>query len=159
MKTVLRRKKERKTSYKKRLGMLKSGKARVVIRKTNKYVIVQLVESRGAQDKVVFSISSKELLKHGWPKELGGSLKSVSAAYLTGYLAGKKIKVDRAILDLGLQRSFYGGRLYAALKGLVDAGVKIEHDKKIFPSEERISGKHLKENVQKAFESVRGKLK
>jgi len=91
-KTIRRRRKEGKTDYKSRLGLLKSGKARVVARKTNRYFIGQIVISDIAQDKVIIGANSKELLSKGWPEELKGSLKSLTACYLTGFLLGKKIR-------------------------------------------------------------------
>ena len=163
MKTLKKRRNENKTSYKKRLGLLKSGTPRIVIRKTNRYVIVQYIKSHEAQDKVIVHTTSKELLKHGWPESLEGSLKSIPCAYLTGFIAGKKIlekeKNPEIILDAGLHRNIHGNRIYAVLKGLIDAGLKIKADKKSFPKEERISGKHLNQNVQKAFEQLKNKIK
>jgi ribosomal protein L18 len=47
------------------------------------------------------------LLNYGWPKELSGSLKSITASYLTGLLIGKKIikeKLETPILDVGMMR-------------------------------------------------------
>ena len=87
-----RRRRENKTDYKLRMNLLKSGKNRIVIRKTNKYFIVQVVESRESQDKVLVGVSSKDLLKNGWDKEFSGSLKSLPAGYLTGLLFAKKIE-------------------------------------------------------------------
>ena len=161
MKTPKARKRQRKTNYSTRMKLLKSGIPRIVVRKTNRYLIVQYITSEEAKDTVILSVSSQNLLKHGWPKELAGSLKSLPSAYLTGYLAGKEIleKTDgKVILDLGLQRSLKGNRLFAALKGIVDAGVNIAHDGKVFPSDERIEGKHLKENVQKEIIKVKEKI-
>ena len=163
MKTQKKRKIQRKTNYKKRIGMLKSELPRIAIRKTSRYIIVQYIKSHEAKDKIIVGENSKSLIKFGWAKELQGSLKSIPASYLIGYLTGKKIldkeKNAEAILDLGLQKGINGGRLYSALKGLIDAGVKIAHNKKIFPNEDRISGKHLGENVQAAFKTVREKIK
>ncbi len=108
MRTIKRRRKEGKTDYKARLNLLKSKLSRIVVRKTNKYVIVQYVKSKEAQDSVIMGVSSKELLKYGWEKKNTGSLKSLSACYLTGLLLGKKIKSageNKAILDIGLVRS------------------------------------------------------
>lgn len=159
MKTPKKRKLQRKTNYSTRLKLLKAGKNRVVIRKTNKYLNVQYVESHEAKDKVIVSFSSKDLLKHGLDKSYKGSLKSIPAAYLTGYLAGKEIiKKDpdnESILDIGLQRKISGGRLFSVLKGLVDSGLKIKYNEKVFPKVERIEGKHLKENIQKEFEKIK----
>ena len=91
MKTIRKRRKKGKTNYRRRIGLLKSEMPRVVIRKSNKYISIQYVKSNGAKDKVVVGASSKELIKYGWPENLAGSLKSVPAAYITGYLTGKKI--------------------------------------------------------------------
>ena len=91
MKTSRRRRKENKTDYHARLLMLKSEKPRVVVRKSNSYITIQFVEASIAQDKVVASASSKELLALGWPKEKKGSLKSLLASYLTGLLLAKKL--------------------------------------------------------------------
>lgn len=162
MKTPRRRKRERKTSYKKRFGFLKSGLARVVVRKTNNFMTVQLVESFESRDKVLVSYSSRDLIKKGWSKEHKGSLKSVPASYLTGYMAGKLIlekHKGKVILDIGLQRNKPNGRLYAVLKGLVDSGVDVAHDSRVFPSDERVEGKHLKEEIQKEIKSLREKMK
>jgi len=90
MKTLRRRRKEAKTDYKARLNLLKSNKPRLVIRKTNRYIIAQIVESNLAQDKVIADFSSQDLLEKGWPKEKAGSLKSLQAAYLTGFGLVKK---------------------------------------------------------------------
>lgn len=135
--------------------MLESGKPRIIIRKSNKYIIIQYVESKIAQDSVKKAISSNELLEYGWPKEKIGSLKSIPAAYLTGLLFGKSIKdLKPAVFDLGLARSTKGSRIYAALKGLVDAGFDIPHGKEIFPEEKRIQN----ENVKDFFEKVKIKI-
>ncbi len=108
MKVPKRRRREGKTDYRARIALLKSGKPRVVVRKTNRYIIAQLVKSKEAQDSVAIGVTSKHLLKYGWPQELSGSLKSIPASYLTGYLLGKKmlkINESKAILDIGLARS------------------------------------------------------
>ena len=91
-KTQRRRRKEAKTDYKSRFSLLKSGKPRLVVRKSNRYILVQLVSSDIAQDKIIVRASSKELLSLGWPKEKHGSLKTLLAAYLTGYLLARKGK-------------------------------------------------------------------
>jgi large subunit ribosomal protein L18 len=161
-KTQKRRRKEQKTSYKKRLGMLKSENGRIVIRKTNRYLIVQYVVSEEAKDKVILGISSRNLKKYGWPEKLDGSLKSIPASYLTGYLFGKLVqekKIKEGILDLGIQRNIHGGRLYAVLKGIVESGFEIAHKEKVFPSKERLQGKHLNQDVQKIIDEVKKKIK
>ena len=134
--TIKRRRKEGKTDYKARLGLLKSEKPRVVVRKTNRYIIGELVTTSVAQDKVIVYTNSKELLSRGWPKELSGSLKSLSACYLTGYLLGKKSKVKDGIFDIGLQRNIKKSRLFAFLRGLVDSGFNIAHNEESLPKKE-----------------------
>lgn len=157
MKTQKHRRKIGKTDYEKRLKFLKSERPRVVFRKTNKYIIAQYITSDHAKDKVETGITSKILLDHGWPKEASGSLKSIPASYLTGYYLGKRLikkKFESPIFDLGMIRSLPKTKVYAFLKGLIDAGVSMSCDKKIFPNEERIKGKHLKQNLA-TFEKIK----
>ena len=138
--TIKRRRRERKTDYKSRLALLKSGKPRLVVRKTNRYIIAQIVETNLAQDKVVYGVTSKQLLSQNWPKDKMGSLKSLPAAYQTGYLLGEKMKdkVNEVIFDFGMHRNIHKSRLYAVLKGAVDAGLKIPHNEEILPTEEKL---------------------
>ena len=150
MKIEKRRRRQGKTDYKARLSLLKSGKPRIVFRKTNKYIIGQYVKSKEAQDSVTIGVTSRDLLKFGWPKEMPGSLKSLPASYLTGFLLGKKIldKEDKAsaVLDIGLLRSIKKSKVYAFSKGLVDAGIEIPCSKEVFPDENRLVGRHMKKN-------------
>lgn len=159
MKTLKRRRKEHKTDYLKRLNLLKSGKPRLVFRRTNRYVISQYVISEEAKDKTKIEVDSKKLLKYGWPEESKGSLKSIPAAYFTGLLIGKKIikkKLETPIVDFGMFRSLHKTRIYAFLKGLVDAGIKIKCNEKNFPSGERIKGENLKNKIP--FEEIKSKI-
>jgi large subunit ribosomal protein L18 len=153
-----RRRRENKTDYKNRLALLKSNLPRVVLRKTNKQIIAQLIEYKISGDVTKVHISSKDLQKAGWTH----SAKNLQAAYLTGLLLSKKakgLKIKKAVLDLGLQSSTKGNTLYAALKGMADAGLEIPHDTKLFPSEKRINGEHLKnKKVAQDFEKLKTKL-
>jgi large subunit ribosomal protein L18 len=84
-------------------------------------------------------------------------LQHTPAAYLTGYLAGKKALVQGAkdaIMYTGTRR--YTQRMAAALKGIVDAGVKVPADEKTFPPNERINGEHLtvKNEISKIKSSI-----
>jgi len=149
MKTVKKRRKQNRTDYLGRLKLLKSGKPRVVFRKTNKYIIAQYVTSKQAQDKIVFGVNSKDLMAHGW-KEESGSLKSIPASYLTGYLIGKQIikkSLETPIVDFGMTRVLHKTKTYAFLKGLIESGVKIKCDKG-FPDEEKIKGKVEVEKIK-----------
>lgn len=139
-----RRKREGKTNYKKRLSLLKSGVPRLVVRRSNKYLLLQLIEYTPDGDKVVLSLSSKELTKHGFKS----SAKSIPASYLTGGLLAKKAaekKITKAIVDLGLQTHRGGTRIYAAIKGAIDAGLDIPARDEVFPGAARLSGEHLKD--------------
>jgi len=161
MKTLKRRKKERKTDYLVRMKLLKSGKPRVVFRKTNKYVITQYVESSEAQDKIIFGVTSKNLLKYGWPEKLKGSLKSIPATYLTGYLVAKKIlkdKLEKPIVDMGMQRIITKSKVFAFIKGLIDGGIELSSNEEKFPEDERLNGKSAKEDISKVVAEVKSKI-
>ncbi|MBC8435271.1 50S ribosomal protein L18 [archaeon] len=159
MRTQKRRRRECKTDYKLRLGLLKSPKQRIVIRRTNKYLIVQAVESVEAQDTVVKGVSSKDLIAQGWDEKFVGSLKSIPAAYLTGKLLAKELKTKEGIVDIGMAKSISGNRIFAVVKGLVDGGLKINADPEAFPSEDRINGKHMSEDIQKIITKINAKIK
>ena len=161
MRISKRRRTEGKTDYAKRIKLLKSETPRVIFRKTNKYIISEYVTSRAAQDKIEIGITSKKLMEFGWPKDFEGSLKSVPASYLTGLLIGKEIvknKLKTPIVDFGMTRVISGNKAFAFVKGLVDAGVKINGAEKNFPDEERISGKNMKKDFSKYFKEIKLKI-
>ncbi len=162
MKTLFRRRREGKTNYLKRKGMLKSGKARVVFRRTNRYIIGQYVTSSEAKDKVEIGVNSKMLLNYGWPKEDEGSLRSITASYLTGFLMGNKIikeKKETPIVDFGMISPVHKSRPFAFIKGLIDAGVEIGTKKEdAFPEGERIEGKRLKKDFSEIFKKVKSNI-
>jgi len=138
---ILRRLREEKTNYKKRGTMLMGKRDFITVNITNENTQVQVLKPGMTGDKVIASAHSRYLLDKGWK----GSRKSVPAAYLTGYLAGKKAigqGAKDAILYTGTRK--YTQRMAAALKGVVDAGVQVPADSETFPSEERINGEHLK---------------
>ncbi len=152
-----RRERELKTDYRKRLALLKSKGARLIVRVTNKNVSCQFVIHGETGDKVLASGSSTELVKLGW----AGARGNTPAAYLTGYLCGKKGKkanVKSAILDLGFQSIVKGSNVFAALKGAVDAGVEIPHDESIIPAQERLEGAHIKEGSKAKVLDVKKKI-
>lgn len=138
--TIKRRRSEAKTDYNARLSLLMSKSARLVIRKTNNYIIAQIVKSDIAQDSVIVGVSSKDLLQHGWPTSHAGSLRSLAAAYLTGLLLAEKAKtsVKNAILDMGMQRNVKGSRIFATLRGFIDGGISVPHNPTSLPDDKRI---------------------
>ena len=159
MRVNKRRRREGKTNYLIRIKLLKGGKPRVVFRKTNKYVLSQYITSKGAQDKIVVEANSKELMKFGLSKESKGSLKSITAAYLTGLLLGARIKekkLETPIMDLGMLRVTHKTKPYAFIKGLKDAGVDVNCDEECFPEEGRIKGEHLKNKIN--VEEIKSKI-
>ncbi len=148
---IKKRRKQGKTDYKARLALLKSEKGRVVFRKTNKCIICQYIESGEAKDKVIIGLDSKILLKYGWPEKAMGSLKSVPASYLTGFLLGKKMLDkgrEKGVFDIGLTRNIKNSRAYGFLKGIIDSGIKVKASKEIFPGKEIIEGKNMKNKVE-----------
>ncbi len=140
MKLAKIRRIKNKTNYKKRLILLKGNSPRLAVRKTNKYIILQIIKSENAQDKILYSATTKELLEKGWPESKKGSLKSLAASYLGGLMLGKKAAAlkERIVLDTGLIPSTKGSRIYAVVKGIADAGMNIAYDKKVIPSKEKI---------------------
>ncbi len=149
-----RRRREGKTNYRKRLKLLLSGKPRLVYRKTLKYIIGQIIDFDKKGDKTLVGITSKILRKYGWKF----ACDNTPASYLTGYLLGKialSKGINEAILDIGLYTSTKGGRMYAFAKGAIDAGLNVPCSEEMFPSEERIKGLHVNEEVAKNFEEVK----
>ena len=152
----MRRRREGRTDYRKRLTLLKSKKIRAVIRKTNRRIIIQFVEYQENGDKIITGVTSDMLKNYGWKY----SLKSIPASYLTGYLGGKiaiKKNIKEAVLDMGLYPSVKGSRIYSSLRGIIDAGIEIPHSDEIFPPEDRIVGKHIGD-IEKDFKEVKSKL-
>ncbi|MBN1763470.1 MAG: 50S ribosomal protein L18 [Methanomicrobia archaeon] len=143
-----RRRREGKTDYRRRLKLLFSRKNRVVVRKSNKYIRMQLIGADNVGDKTLVSASSSELQKYGFVGGKGSS----PAAYLTGLLFGKRALdagFAEGILDIGLVTPVHGSNVYAALKGALDGGLAIPHDPGVFPNEERISGSLIASYLQK----------
>jgi len=138
-----RRKREGKTNYRRRLKILSSGSLRIVVRKSLKNMMCQLIEYNLDGDKVILSSSSKELeKKYGW----NFSKRNIPAAYLTGLLLGVKAKkkgVKNAILDIGLNKSVKGCKIYAVLKGVLDAGLEVPHSKESLPDDKALKGEKI----------------
>lgn len=150
-KVAFRRRREGKTDYHQRLKLIVSRKPRLVVRRTTNQVIAQILVTKPEGDKVIVAATSAELAKNFGYK---GSGKNTSAAYLTGLLIGYKAVeagVEEAILDIGLRENRTGSRVYATLKGAVDAGLEVPCSEEIFPSDERIRGAHVAGNANSNF--------
>lgn len=138
----LRRRREGKTDYKARKALVISGKPRLVVRNTLKNVIAQIIVAKPHGDEVLVSAHSRELKKYEWKAHAG----NLSSAYLTGLLCGLKAKaqgVKEVILDIGLHSPSKGARVFAMLKGVLDAGVHVPHSEEKLPDEKRIEGEHI----------------
>ena len=145
-KLALKRKRQGKTDYRKRLALIAGNKPRLVVRRFNKNVIAQVTEYHPDGDRVIVSAHTSELKKkYG----LTMARRNTTSSYLLGLLIGKKAnekKIKMAVLDLGLQRPVKGSIVYAVVKGAVDAGLNVPHSKEVLPDEKRIKGEHLKKS-------------
>jgi large subunit ribosomal protein L18 len=150
-----RRRREGKTDYRRRLALLKSHSTRLVVRRTASNVIVQFVDWAETGDAVKATAVAHELKGIGWE----GSGKNTPAAYLTGLLAGQRaaqLGIEDAVLDIGRRVPTKGARVFAALKGVLDAGIEVAHSEDILPEEDRITGAHV-DSVEN-FNAVKAKI-
>ncbi|MBU0527912.1 MAG: 50S ribosomal protein L18 [Candidatus Micrarchaeota archaeon] len=147
-----RRRREGKTDYKKRLALVKSGKTRMVIRRSNKALVIQFVDFYPEGDKTLLTMSSNQLSKdYKWPAK-----RNIWTGYLAGLMAGKlaqKKGVKEFVLDVGMYGSSKGSVIYAALQGATDSGLKSNFDSKMIPDFSTVPDKY-----KKAFEEVKSKL-
>ena len=147
-----KRARKRKTNYKTRLNLLKSRGSRIVIRLSEKNIWAQVVNFETKGDKVLAAAHSKELAKIGW----NYSRSNTPAAYLTGMLLAKKAKSNKVagdlIIDIGMNKSIPGSKLYACLKGMIDNGLSVKHSADVLPSDDRVSGKHISDYANKIKE-------
>jgi large subunit ribosomal protein L5e len=163
-----RRRREGKTDYyaRKRLitqakNKYNAPKYRLVVRFTNKDIIVQIVYARLQGDFVLTAAQSRELPRYG----INHGLTNWPAAYATGLLAARRALTKlglsdkyegvtepdgtlsltqvideedaprpfKCYLDVGLRRTSTGSRIFGALKGASDGGIFIPHSDKRFP--------------------------
>ncbi|KAF1734445.1 hypothetical protein ACQRIT_000190 [Beauveria bassiana] len=167
--TKFKRRRQGKTDYyaRKRLitqakNKYNAPKYRLVVRFTNKDIIMQLVTSEISGDKVFCAAYAHELKAYG----IEHGLTNWAAAYATGLLiarrALKKLGLEedfvgveeadgeftlteaaetddgerrpfKAFLDVGLARTSTGARVFGALKGASDGGILVPHSEKRFP--------------------------
>ncbi len=156
-----RRTRTGKTDYRARKQLLISRKPRLVVRKSLKHTNIALVLPEKAGDVTLISANTSELKKYGYT----GGTGNIPSAYLAGLLLGYRAKKKghpEAILDIGLYLATKGGKIFAALKGAVNAGMEIPHAPEIFPPDDRIMGKHIdkyrKTNISEQFETVKQKI-
>jgi len=136
-------------------------KYRLVVRFTNRDIVMQIVTSEVTGDKIFASAYSHELRAYG----IEHGLTNWAAAYCTGLLIArrvlKKLGMDedfegveeadgeyklteasesddarrpfKAFLDVGLARTSTGARVFGAMKGASDGGILIPHSENRFP--------------------------
>lgn len=147
-KVKYRRRREGKTNYYKRYVYVINNAIRFVSRITNEYVIIDVTKFDPKGDVMLAVAHSIELVKkYGWK----GDTNNTPAAYLTGYLAGLralKAGVKNAVADIGLFVPTKGGRIFAAIKGAIDAGLQIPVGD-LGDIEERVKGVHISEYAKK----------
>ncbi|KAI1487518.1 60S ribosomal protein l5 [Biscogniauxia mediterranea] len=168
--TKYKRRRQGKTDYyaRKRLitqakNKYNAPKYRMVVRFTNRDIILQIVTSEISGDKVFAAAYSHELKAYG----IEHGLTNWAAAYATGLLLArrvlKKLGLDetfkgveepdgeytlteaaegedgeerrpfKAFLDVGLARTSTGARVFGAMKGASDGGILIPHSENRFP--------------------------
>ncbi len=116
-----RRRRQGLTDYRKRLELVKSGLARVVVRRSNRRITGQVVAYEERGDRVLASVDSRELEKYGWP-----SRNNRPTAYLSGLLLAKKAKAGaELILDIGVAAPVRGSVPFVFAKGCADGGMKL----------------------------------
>ncbi|RRJ30307.1 50S ribosomal protein L18 [Halocatena pleomorpha] len=143
----MRRRREARTNYHQRLRLLKSGKPRLVARKSNKHIRAQLVSTGRDGDQTAASAHSSDLEAFGWEAPTG----NLPAAYLTGVLVGKRALaegLDGAVLDIGLNTATPGNKVFAVQEGAIDAGLEIPHSESVFADWSRTRGEHIAEYAE-----------
>ena len=143
----MRRRREARTDYHQRLRLLKSGKPRLVARKSNKQVRAQLVTTGPDGDQTAAAAESNDLAEYGWEGPTG----NMPAAYLTGLLAGLRAieaGIEQAVLDIGLNSPTPGSKVFAVQEGAIDAGLEIPHNDSVLAEWPRTRGEHIAEYAE-----------
>ncbi len=156
-KVAFRRRRENRTDYYQRRRLLAAKECRAIVRRSNKNITIQFAEFGMEGDKVIATASTRELKGMGWEY----SCSSIPAAYLVGYLAGKraiKAGIEYAVLDIGMQKVQAGGVLFATVAGMTDAGLEVPHGEDVLPDEDRLNGKHIDEAIEAAVSSLKDKM-
>ena len=151
----MRRRREARTDYHQRLRLLKSGKPRLVARKSNKHARAQLVTTGPEGDRTVAAARSDELAEHGWEGPTG----NLPAAYLTGLLAGRRALaagLEEAVLDIGLNSPTPGSKVFALQEGAIDAGLEIPHNDDVLADWSRTRGEHIAEYADQLEDGLYG---
>ncbi|MEM3841425.1 MAG: 50S ribosomal protein L18 [Candidatus Micrarchaeaceae archaeon] len=141
---VKKRRKKALTDYPMRVRLLKGNRNRLVIRRSNRGIIVQAVKYSPDGDIVINSARSIELKKVGWEPR-----RNTPTAYLTGMALAKKLRGnnDEYVLDIGVHTPSKASVLFAAALGAADNGIKLINN--IDFDRDRLSGKHIGSYISK----------
>ena len=144
-----RRRRQQKTDYQARRILATSENPRFVVRASNKGILVQIAKAELIGDIILTQATSNELIsKYGWQ----ASGKSIPAGYLLGFIAGfKALKagIKTAYLDIGLKRPTKGSKVFAVVKGAIDAGLDVPCDSDVIPPPERLNGGDISKYAKK----------
>jgi large subunit ribosomal protein L5e len=149
----------------------KTPKYRFVVRKSHRDITCQIFSADLTHDVCVATAYSHELPRYG----VKVGLTNYAAAYCTGLLLARRVNSKfnlpydgnteingedfnvepeedgkapfKALLDVGLQRTTTGARVFGALKGACDGGLFIPHGDKRFPGT-TTEGKEVKANPE-----------
>ena len=155
-----------------------SKKYRLVVRRTNARIISQIIYSTMTGDRVLCAADSFELRHHGLTAGLTNYSAAYSTGLLLArrllkqvglsdlYATNSTINGDyyntfenadddkrpfKALLDVGIQRTTTGARIFGVLKGACDGGINVPHNTKRFPGYTRAQ---LKQIVNKRGKST-----
>ena len=145
-KVRFRRRRESLTNYRKRVAMVKSGLERVVVRRSNRRIIGQVIKYEAKGDVALAYADSQELKKFGWP-----SRGNKPTAYLTGLLLARKAgQRGECILDIGLSSPVKNSIPFVFAKGCKDGGLRLKGN---FEIDENVynysNSKYAKELMEK----------
>ena len=156
-KVAFRRRRENRTDYYARRRLLTSQEPRAIVRRSNKNVSIQFADFGMEGDSILASATTRELKAMGW----NYSCSSIPAAYLVGFLAGKraiKAGIEYAVLDIGMQTVQHGGVLFATVSGMIDAGLEVPCSEDVLPEEDRLNGKHIDDAIEAAVAALKDKM-
>lgn len=139
-----------------------SKKYRLVVRRTNARILTQIIYSTLTGDRVLCAAESDELKNHGLTAGLTNYASAYATGLLIARRLLKKVGLAddykgvetpngeyynsmeehndddkrrpfKALLDVGINRTTTGARLFGAMKGACDGGINVPHSNKRFP--------------------------
>jgi len=129
------------TDYRKRVALLMGGMPRIVIRRSNRNITMQIVNFQPDGDRILAGINSNELRRYDWP-----SRSNTPTAYLTGLALAqkaKKLNLGETVVDIGIYKPGKTSVVFAAARGAVDGGLKVRNS--IEFDANRLKGAHISE--------------